>query len=350
MLHRRPDHTDAAELLGTLLFEAERFDELAALFEERIAARAPNKADLQVRLASLLARQLDRPARALDLVEEVLRERPGDERALRVAAEVMRRRGPTSAPAAALLEPLYEAAGRYAEQVEALETRAAAETSQSARAALLRRIAEVHEGPLRDAARAYDAASRALFDEPGDAALLDWCVRLAERASKLNELAGLLGAVAADADVASARALTRARARALEAVGRRKEAIDAWSSLLASGETDAEPLERLAVLLESESRWAELVEVLGRLAQTSEAPSVRAGLLERVAWVKEERLGDLEGALDATRRQVELEPDNIGALERMDRLCTALLLRRCSSAESSGRPVTPRRSCSVWRR
>ncbi|MBI3180785.1 MAG: tetratricopeptide repeat protein [Myxococcales bacterium] len=321
VLELRPGHPDAAELLSTQLFESGQFDELAALLERRISlAPGGGGTELRTRLARLEARQRARPERAIALAEEVLRQKPAEPGAMRVLEEVMRSQAAGRAWAGSILEPIYAQAQRHDALVEALEAQLSEEPEPAARVALLERIGELHAGPLLSPLAAYQAAARALKELPDREESLAGCVSLAAAAGKRAELAGLLEELASPPGGAARPGLRACRARLLEELGRAAEAIDSWQTVLAFKPADPEALERVSALLERESRWGELLEVLRRRAELAEGDE-EAGLLLRAAALQQDRLGDGEGALATLRRLLELRPRDGAALERMDRLC-----------------------------
>src|SRR5262249_5239674 len=95
----------------------------------------------------------------------------------------------------------------YRELVTLLEHRLTLHDDRSERAHWLRRIAEVYDGQLGDAARAVDALGRALIEEPAAGAALDEVGRIAGAAKLPLEAARRVEAVLESAEPDAAREL-----------------------------------------------------------------------------------------------------------------------------------------------
>lgn len=315
-------HPGAEELLASVLFEEGRFDELASYWEDRLARSPADALEIKLRLAGLEARQRGGAERALSLVEEVLAHRPLERRTQGILEDLMRGQGPARARAAALLEPAYLAPGREAQLAQTLEARLSGPLQEGDRLDLLQRLVRLYSGPLEQPAQAYLAAAAALRVHPDWELGLDACVALCQEAGAEAELAELLGELAPRVEQIRP-SWAAARARLLEALGRRGDAIECWKSVLAFRPGDPEALEHAARLLERESRFAELLEVLRRKLELAGDEQIRSELMLRTGVLLEDALHDAPGALQAFRQLLAMQPGHPQALFRLDRLCEA---------------------------
>lgn len=320
-----PEDPNALRLLGTALGASERWDELADVLsrEVSLADRQPNlvaeAAELRFRLGRIRHQRLADADGALECYRDVLARVPRHPAALAALEELSRTTGQAALEAAALLEPVYAAEGEHQKLIETLEARCANEIDPHARAELLRRVAEVYAGPLRNPEMAFLAAGRALAADPDALASLALAEQHARAAGLEEELAALLAEHADRAREPTTRAeLQRRIARLAGADAAR--AAEAWVRLL-----DLEPDDREATAgLVEALRGADpepFAQAVRRALALEDDPGARAGLLADLAAVLDERLGDPQGAIQATKALLELAPHDREALARLDRLC-----------------------------
>ncbi|MCE9668260.1 tetratricopeptide repeat protein [Myxococcus stipitatus] len=326
ILGLRPENTNALKLLGRVLADMERWPELAQHIEREIQLADTRGAqeeasDLRVRLGRLRFSRLDDPRGALELYQEVLARRAGHAGAVGALEEMARSESPLRGAAASALEPVFASVGNHLKQVEMLESRVSAEAVPQERAALLRRIAEMYAGPLENAEMGFLAATRALRELPDDLRSLELCVSLVDKAEAPEELSAILAEVAPKAGDSSRAELYRALARLHTDLGEPAEALTAWKRVLELRPTDTEALDGTVRLVASQGKPTELLEVLRRQLAVAEEPARRATVLFQIGALQEEQLKDSLGALATFRRLLELKPDDVAALERMEGLC-----------------------------
>ncbi|MFT3914841.1 MAG: tetratricopeptide repeat protein [Anaeromyxobacteraceae bacterium] len=321
-----PEDPNALRLLGKLLNTAERWDELADVLarEVSLADRNPNlaadAAELRYRLGRIRQQRLSDPDGALLAYREVLAKVPRHPGALTALEELARGSGASAIEAAGVLEPVYAAEGEHQKLVETLEARAANETDPVARAALLRRVADVYGGSMRNAELAFVAASRALAAHPDALESLEAAERWSAQAGSAEELAALL---AENADRARE---PRTRGELLRRIARlaRPEpakAAEAWQRVLDLLPEDAEACHGLVEALRGGQEPEAFAQALRRALAIEPDDARRATLLADLAAVQDERLDDAGGAILTTRRLLELRPEDRDALARLDRLC-----------------------------
>jgi tetratricopeptide (TPR) repeat protein len=150
---------------------------------------------------------------------------------------------------------------------------------------------------------------------------LERIYRVAGDAKRLAEV--LADRAQLEFDVAQKKALHAEAARLYEgALADVTSAITAWRKVLDVDETDHDALDALARILEREGRYPELVELLEQKVRFEERPAEQVALQSRVAAIYAERLGDLERAVEAYRRLIDLAPDSIAALDALCELET----------------------------
>jgi len=322
-LEHDPNDVTATDALDRLLTADERWPELAEHLRFRIdGARGTGvEHDLQHRLGVLLATKLEDDHAALDVFEEVVRERP-DHAATITALEGYMGHEEHQLRVTQILEPIYRGQDEWQKLVTVLEAQVALATDPVDRVRLLGEIGRLHEERGQDGIGAFRAWSRAFAADPHE-----------ETARKeLDRLAGLLGAwdehvaayeqaiaQATDPTVVSSLLATMARVHD-EKRGDPRAAIQTYERLADHDPDDVSALDALEALHTMVGDWQGMVDVLNRKVERSYDPVERSELLRRAGSVLEELLGDPKGAVDLYRRASEEDPDDPISLEALDRL------------------------------
>ncbi len=260
------------------------------------------------------------PQRPIDAYTAVLAESPRDPGAV-AGLERLLERPDARGPAQRILEDVQRLSGDPLRLASLLEIRLEA-TPATLRGALLAEIAGLRERG-GDRSGAFQARLRA-FEEAVAAGSDDAAVR--------GELERLAGDTTAWETVARAyeAALPRLPAAALELrrrlagiCGERLGALDravTWWSEVAEADPGPEPLTALVRLHRRQGAKRELVAVLQRLADVTPTPEARKEHLFEVAKIMDEQLANREGAIDAYRKILSIDPEDPGALRQLGRL------------------------------
>ncbi len=216
------------------------------------------------------------------------------------AFELAESDGPSSLAIAAVLEPLLVRLDRPAERCHVLERVAYAERDPAKRRETLGALAFIAFETLCDADRAVRAWRMRLADDPGDVAALDGLAAVFERTARHRELADVLTARAPLVPLEASRAdrvrVARLYARELAEPTR---AVEAWRAIATEFGPDGETFEALSTLLEGESRFVELAELVEAEADRTTDPD-RAGALRRTLGdLHRDRTKDADRALQA---------------------------------------------------
>lgn len=201
------------------------------------------------------------------------------------------------------------------------------EPDEETRLAALAELGAIAEQEIDEPATAIAAWQRLLGTRlEGDA--LEALARLYHQTDAFAALVGVLerlGARERDADKARDLAFRAADLRA-QKLPDRPAALAAWRAWVGRYGATREALARVIPLLEHERCWEELASALSAdiaLAPTEE----RAALFARLGQLKGSRLDDPEGALDAHRRALALDPGERQSRAALDRLLSAGDLR-----------------------
>jgi golgin subfamily B member 1 len=281
----------------------------------------PRRIALLLRRAGLLEADPD-PRAAVEGYAEVLAESPREPGAV-AGLERLLDRADARELAARVLEDVLRTtgdAGRLAALLEVrLEGADAAEQGP-----LLAEIAALHER-LGDRGRAFRAkvreladAARAGRDAPGARADLE---RLAASSGAWEELAAALeGALAEKLPAGAALEVRRRLAMVCAERLGKPEAAARWYEEVAAAAPSAETFGALARVYRRMGSHRDLARTLGRLADVAPAAAAKKELLLEVAKIMAEHLSDREGAIEAYRKILAVDPEDPQALRLLGRL------------------------------
>jgi tetratricopeptide (TPR) repeat protein len=336
--YRRVLEIDAAnarayEALDRLYSATQKWAELEELLGRWVDhVDAARSVELQFRRAELFAQKLSDPARAVDLLEDVLARARDHARARDLLEELM------TAPNAQLvmmrivrlLEPLYEQDKLWNDLVALLRAQRPFVTGTEA-VELLSRIATIEEAELAGASSAFDCWLEVLKLEPAHDRARVELARLAQRLGRWPQATEALEAAVAatpDSDPGTRAALLGELATYYDTqVGDAERAIAAYKRLLEADPSSPTTIRRagsaLARLYEESQNWRELRAITRQQAEWAEDPAERRALLARVAQLDEEKLADRDAAIATWRDVLSDQPSDAGGLHALERLYLA---------------------------
>jgi tetratricopeptide (TPR) repeat protein len=323
---------------GLLLEERlKQRDAAAHLFREAFAL---DRADLQ--LLAAMKRLAEREGRTDELLDVLAAEAsalgPQAAPAYLQLAKVCERAGRKEEALAALLdarrvapsEPLvlselagiYEAQGRYEELADVLLARVGSLNDESELVATNLRLAALYEETLKreaDAAARYQAIVARI---PGHAAALAGLGKLYYRMKNWEGLVSVFDAEVAAAEDAKQKAARMYKAAEIleERLGRQEDAISRYNTCLQLQPGYLPAQKALTRLYERQGRFAELVAMYEQdLLQTSDRDQLIT-TLNKMAVVYEDRLGDLDHAIECMKRILDLASDHLPTIRNLARL------------------------------
>lgn len=327
VLKLSPADIQAQPQLERLLEKTERYAELATLIEGNVEraeqqGKQEQALELRVTLGRIKRDHLADPRAALSLFSTVLFKRPGHPGAIAELELMAEGEGTLKTEAALALEPIFATSGDNMKLVQVLEARAQAAAPEE-KAALLRRIAQLYEGPLENVDMAFVYAGRALEAAPDDVEILSDAQRCAIASGTQEELISLLEEVIPRARTDSARtALVRLLANLQAQDGTLDDqAILSFRRLLDLVPGDEPTLDALAQLYRKRSAYGDLIDVLRLKLAVTQDPRACAEQLRAIAELQISPLNDIDSAIATLRRLLEYAPEDMAALERIEHLC-----------------------------
>ncbi len=327
ILELDPDDLQALSRLDVLYEQAHNWEELlSVLTRESEMTSDPNEAvSYQYRIAELYEKRLDDVPRAIELYRDILSQQP-DHGPTLDALEGIKNGEVDPLGAAAVLEPVYEAASDWMKLVTVHEVQVQHSDDAFQQVELLHRIARLHEDAMDNHAAAFDTYARALVLDNGNQDTLLNLERLATVVNRWPDVARLY-----DAELDK---LTETPDRLVElglrvaqiyetqlenvndAIGRYRRVAEVEPE----NQTAIRSLDRLFTQTE---RWGDLANVLAREAEIGDTPDEILEFKYRLGQVHETRLGDLDQAISAYRDVLNAAPEHTPTLDALEALFAA---------------------------
>jgi tetratricopeptide (TPR) repeat protein len=318
----------AYRALERLLEQAGRWAELEELHARELDyTDEDTRVELMYRRAELRAHRLDDRQGAVELLEEVVTQKPGH-RPARTLLESLLPQPALRLQVARILEPLYEQDRRWLELTRVLRVQAELAGSSIDRAELLARVAAVEEDEMGRPADAFNTWVEILGVAPGDDGARAALRRLGTAQNRWDDVAAAYEKAVErvePGDVALGVELLIELAGIYDQRFEGNErAMSAYRRLLDLDPSNPDTVRRAALALErlyqAERRWRDLIEILRRQADWAEEVEERKRLLARVARVSEEELEDTDAAIETWREVLAEDPEAAEALNALERL------------------------------
>jgi tetratricopeptide (TPR) repeat protein len=287
--------------------------------EAEVAVDPTEQADFLSRLGDTRLVALDDAEGAIAAYRSALERAPDHEGAHQALHQLLGR-DDTREGALDILEPMAEGRGDYGELVTLFEHRLSLHQDRAERAHWLRRIAEVHDGHLGDAARAVEALGRALKEEPMPGAALDEIERIAGAGKIPTDAARRIEAVLGGAEPDAARELALRAARLYEqSPSGRADAERLYARVLESDPENIDALTALEGYYRASGDAGRIASILERRAAIEFDPQARKRLLLEAAALHE-KLGALPAAIAALQTVRSAEEGDAQILGELARL------------------------------
>ncbi len=362
VLELAPAHADAVASLERILPNREQELNVAQLLEPVYKAR--NDWPNLVRVFEVEARHALDPARKIALLHQVAEcyetgsddpERAYDAlgRALQEDAQNEETQG--------RIERLARVLGKFEDLVRRYGEIVTGVTDEELKRAVYHKIALLNEVELGRDAQAAEAYARALETSPADLEAANALEQIYLRNADYPNLVVLLERkvdIVAN-PVEKKELLFKAAQLHEEVLESPDKAIAAYRLVLGIDETDSVALENLERLYIRLSRWNDLKDVYAKKAELATNPADKKQMLFVLGQVYDRELGDAERAIETYRSILDIDPDDVEAIQALDRLydqtkrwydLLSVLEREIELAPSAGEGVSLRfRVGELWR-
>lgn len=319
IIEQEEQDESALEALTRLYRKTENWDELAALYQMRIEGAVPVDAvPYRLALADLYADVLARPEAALDELEEIVRELPGQEEAI-ARLERFRASEEWKERTVEILRAVYENLDEWRHLIQLNEDRFLLAQDPQDKVSILRETAELWEVRGEEPARARRVLSEAFKLTPEDEEVREEIERLVVLTGEWDELAALYSEVVTqNADLVNRREIVQRLAYLYdERLDDPRGALQRFMELYELDNSDLEAIlatERLSSLL---ADWDSLESALRSHVDMVFDDEERREVLVRLGSLRFYTMEDTPGAIEAYERALEISPDNVDICERL---------------------------------
>ncbi len=302
------DNRDAIEALERILPQKEAWPELLKVYQRELelALGATQEAEIRAKMARLSLNHLGDLQAATEGWRRVLELRGEDGEALQGLAD------------------LYEHQSQWAELGEVLERHYDIAESDDERVLALSRRAKLFDQRLGRADEALDTWQRVLDIDFGNPVALTATVDIWRRRSNTTELIGALHRAADNGEgrlsEAEVVAVQRELGQLYTQTGDAFAAQEAWNRLLTAQSGDLEAIDALDKSYRAEEQYEEVVRVKMLRAEALEAPEEKIRELLEVAELWESSLGKPDGATEAYKSVIAIDPLHDKAFEQLQKL------------------------------
>lgn len=312
--------------LERLYQKAERWPDLAALYERMLERNVGFPVDIRYKLGRLYRERLNDPFMALEQFREALAGGAPHEPTIEQLEQLMAS-GDHRAAAATILEPIYQQRLQWAKVEGALEARLSGEGDVETRKGLLERLGRLREEYLEDLDGALGLYARLFREDPRDESTWDTLARLAKAIDAWPRVAEVykttLDEIGVD-DAETAKLATIAAQMFEQRGGKGQGDLDKAAALygkaLAFAPTDRGVFLALESLYQRQSAWDALLALYRSQIDVAETDAERVTLLEKSAGVDRDQKNDLDKAIDVYREILDIDPQHVGASEALDQL------------------------------
>jgi tetratricopeptide (TPR) repeat protein len=227
---------------------------------------------------------------------------------------------PASETTQEALDRLARSTGRFADLASVYEDLAQAQQDPELGSALYSAAARVYENDVHNLDRAIELYRRVLSIDPTNLAATESLQALFQGAERYADMSLILQRRAEILDDVDARkdALFQAAMLEEEILNRPEQAIQVYLKVLDIDGEDLRSIDALINLYLGLSRWEDLLSVYSKKADLVVDPEEKKHILYQVGAVYERELTDVPRAIDTYQKVLELDPDDLTALSRLD--------------------------------
>lgn len=321
VLERDPTNAEALSALERL-GQDEAHELLIAEILEPLY-RSTGEYEKLIGVHEVQVRRADDPSRKVELlhqVAELYEDAAGDHGA---AFDTMARAlavEPSDPTTQDALDRLARTSNRMADLAQTLERLAAEQEEAELGSQLYTSAARVYESDIGDVDRAVELYRKVLVIDPTNLAAADALQALFQATERFADMSVILqrkAEILEDLEEQKS-ALYQAATLEEELLGRPERAIAVYEKVLELDPEDLRSADALINLFLSLSRWEDLLGVYSKKVDLVLDPEEKKQILYEVGAVYERELSDVDNAIDTYQRVLELDPDDITALGRLD--------------------------------
>ena len=316
---------DALHGLRSIYDSTENWTKLVDVLKKEQAIATDDRIDITFDLAETERLHLNQTSEAIQLYADILNEDASHERTISTL-EGLIHDGVEPCRLAEILEPVYERAGEYAKQCEALEIRLKS-LEKDDKIPVLWQIYDLRHDVLKDETAAFDVSVRQFALASDDERIWDNLETLAKSSdndTRWSQISMLYADVAVDEDHNDEWRFKLLRRRAAileEQLSKEAESIELWEQIHENAPEDSEAIQHLENLYKNSSSFEKLVKLYEfetNLSDASDDDRIRINL--EAAQIYEDILEKPEEAIRIYRAVLDIDSSRNEALTALERL------------------------------
>jgi len=227
---------------------------------------------------------------------------------------------PSSDTTQAGIDRLSRATGRFADLAHVFEELAGKQEDRELSCQLTSMAAAVHENDLGQIDQAIALHRRVLTIDPSRLEAAESLDRIFRATERYEELSIILQQKADILENIGDKKSSLYQAASIEedVLGKAEAAIAVYRKVLELDPEDSRAVDALIKLFLGLSRWADLLAVYQQKADLVVDLEEKKSIYYQVGAVRERELGDVPAAIDTYQRVLEIDPDDLNALSRLD--------------------------------
>ncbi|HYP90983.1 MAG TPA: tetratricopeptide repeat protein, partial [Polyangiaceae bacterium] len=321
VLDREPNNQTALGALERLAADSAHSLAIAEILEPLYRAQGDYQKLIGVHEVQVA--RADSPERKVELLHQIAQLHEDAAGDLNASFETMARAlsaDPTSEGTQEGLDRLARATGRFQDLARVFEQLAAQQRDPEVGSKLYSSAARVFELEVRDVDRAIELYRKVLSIDPTNLAAAESLQGLFQSAQRYGDMSLILqrkAEILEDVDQQK-HALYQAAAIEEEVLERQEQSIAVYMKILEIDGEDLRSIDALIKLYLGLSRWEELLSVYSKKADLVADPEEKKLIFYQVGAVYERELSDVKRAIDTYQKVLELDPDDLTALGRLD--------------------------------
>ena len=218
------------------------------------------------------------------------------------------------------IDRVARATGRFADLATVYQRLGAKQEDAALGSSLIMMSARVYEADIGDVDTAISLYRRVLEIDVNNLAAAESLERLFRQTERYQDLSQILQRKAEIVDEPADKkdALFQAAAIEEDVLEQPEAAIAVYQKVLAIDEDDLRALDALIKRYLGLSRWSDLLAVYSKKADLVADPEEKKRIYYQVGAVYERELGDVPQAIETYSKILELDPDDLQALSRLD--------------------------------
>ncbi|RYZ68640.1 MAG: tetratricopeptide repeat protein [Proteobacteria bacterium] len=218
------------------------------------------------------------------------------------------------------LDRLARSTNRFADLARVLEQLGTQQTDQALGSSLLAMSARVYEGDIGDVESAIGHYRRVLELDPANLDAAESLERLFRQTERYQELSLVLQKKSEIIEAVDDKKTALFQAAAIEedVLGKPEAAIAVYRQVLDIDPEDLTAIDSLIKLYLGLSRWEDLLVIYGKKVDLVADPDDKKRIYYEQGAVYERELRDVPRAIDTYQHVLELDPDDLTALSRLD--------------------------------